>query len=64
VDGESGYLIPTYMVKDATADSTSRLLFGELDYDHFLAESNQSVAVDVGRSAEAYAHLIRDSELR
>jgi hypothetical protein len=63
-DGETGYLIPTYLVKDATADSTSRLLFGELDYDHFLAESNQSVAVDVGRSAEAYAHLIRDSELR
>lgn len=39
-DGETGYLIPTYMVKHATADSTSRLLFGELDYDHFLAERN------------------------
>src|SRR5262249_43937309 len=29
VDGETGYLVPTYMVSDASSDSTARLLMGE-----------------------------------
>ena len=63
VDGETGFLVPTYMVRDATADATSRLLVGEVNYDHFLCECNQAVAVDVGAAAEAFRRLIVDDEL-
>jgi glycosyltransferase involved in cell wall biosynthesis len=64
VDGETGYLVPTYMVRDATADTTARLLLGALNYDHFLAECSQAAVVDVAAAAEAYARLIRDAALR
>jgi glycosyltransferase involved in cell wall biosynthesis len=64
VDGETGFLVPTYMVREATADTTSRLLLGELSYDHFLAECSQAAVVDVAAAAEAYARLIRDAALR
>jgi glycosyltransferase involved in cell wall biosynthesis len=64
VDGETGYLVPTYMVRDATADTTARLLLGELSYDHFLAECSQAVAVDVAAAAAAYTRLIGDAALR
>ena len=64
VDGETGFLVPTYMVRDATADATSRLLVGEVNFDHFLCECNQAVAVDVGAAAEAFRKLIVDDELR
>lgn len=64
VDGETGYLAPTRMVRDATHDLTVSLLTGELGYDHFLARSNQAVAVDVAAAADAYARLIESPELR
>ncbi len=64
VHGQTGYLVPTTMVKDATSDVTSRLLLGEIAYDHFLAECSQSVAVDVASAAEAYARLLDDADLR
>src|SRR5262249_33100154 len=64
-DGETGYLVPTFMVRGATADATSRLLtLGEGNYDEFLAECNQAVAVDVAGAAEGYRRLILDAELR
>jgi glycosyltransferase involved in cell wall biosynthesis len=63
VDGETGYLVPTYMVNDATKDTTSRLLMGEINYDHFLAECSQAVAVDIGAAAGAYTRLIGDDSL-
>ena len=46
-DGRTGLLVPTTMVRGASSAATSRLMFGELDYDHFLAEVSQTVAVDV-----------------
>jgi glycosyltransferase involved in cell wall biosynthesis len=64
VSGETGLLVPTYMVEDATVETTLRLLLGAMDYDHFLAECNQAAIVDVDAAAEAYAALIRDAALR
>jgi hypothetical protein len=63
-DGETGYLIPTAMVQDATRDTTARLLMGALNYDHFLAETSQAVIVDIAAAAAAYARLINDAALR
>lgn len=64
VPGQTGYLVPTVMTSDASADATSRLLMGEVNYDHFLAECSQCVAVDVSAAAEAYARLLTDADLR
>jgi hypothetical protein len=38
--------------------------FGELDYDHFLAEVSQTVAVDVSAAGAALARLVGDEALR
>jgi glycosyltransferase involved in cell wall biosynthesis len=62
--GETGYLVPTIMVSGATADATSRLLLGEVDYDHFLAECSQAVTVDAAAAAAAFARLLSDAALR
>lgn len=61
---QTGALIPTTMVRDATASTTGRLVTGEINYDHFLAECNQTVAVDVRRSAAALTQLVADPALR
>lgn len=63
-DGRTGLLVPTTMVAGASGAATSRLMFGELDYDHFLAEVSQTVAVDVSAAAAALARLIGDEGLR
>ncbi len=63
-DGRTGLLVPTTMVCGASGAATSRLMFGELDYDHFLAEVSQTVAVDVVVAAAALARLIGDESLR
>jgi len=64
VDGESGILVPTHMVQGATTDTTVQLILGEVNYDHFLAQCNQAVAVDVGKTSEAFTALLRDPDLR
>jgi len=64
VPGETGLLVPTCMVQDSTADATLRLLLGGIDYDGFLAETNQAVAVDPAAAAEAYGRLLLDPALR
>jgi hypothetical protein len=65
VDGETGLLVPTYMVGDATRDATSRLMnLNELGYDDFVAECSQAVTVDVRAAADAYARLFADPDLR
>jgi glycosyltransferase involved in cell wall biosynthesis len=64
VPGETGYLVPTRMVPDATSHAASRLLLGEVNYEGFLAECSQCVAVDSTAAAEALARLILDAELR
>jgi glycosyltransferase involved in cell wall biosynthesis len=63
-DGQTGFLVPTCMVQGATEDATLRLLLGAVDYDRFLAECNQAVAVDPEAAAEAYARLLGDADLR
>jgi len=63
-DGRTGLLVPTMMVCGASGAATSRLMFGELDYDHFLAEVSQTVAVDVTVAGVALARLIGDKALR
>jgi hypothetical protein len=64
VDGETGFLVPTRMVRGATARATTRLAFGQVNYDHFLAECMQAVAVDPLAAADALARLVADAELR
>jgi hypothetical protein len=64
VDGETGYLVPTAMVEGATAGASERLLTGELDYDHFLAECSQATAVDAPVMAAAVARVVGDEALR
>ncbi len=65
VDGVTGFRVPTYLVRDATADSMARLLtLGELEYEPFLAETNQAVVVDIESATEAMTELIQSAELR
>jgi glycosyltransferase involved in cell wall biosynthesis len=63
-DGRTGLLVPTTMVRGASGAATSRLMFGELDYDHFLAEVSQTVTVDVSAAGAALARLVGDEALR
>jgi hypothetical protein len=64
VEGETGFLIPTAMVRNATADATVKLLLGTIRYDEFLGECSQATAVDVSAAASAYERLINDDDLR
>jgi len=64
IDGETGFLVPTRIVGGATAEATTRLVFGQVNYDHFLAECMQAVAVDPEAAADALARLVADAELR
>jgi glycosyltransferase involved in cell wall biosynthesis len=64
VHDETGFLVPTRMVRGATTRATTRLLFGQVNYDHFLAECMQAVAVDPEAAAEDLSRLVADPELR
>ena len=64
VNGETGYLVPTRMVHGATAQATTRLLFGQVNYDHFLAECSQATVVDPEAAADALSRLLADPDLR
>jgi glycosyltransferase involved in cell wall biosynthesis len=63
-NGETGFLVPTRMVRGATAGATARLLSGQVNYDHFLAGCSQATAVDPGAAADALARLVADEKLR
>lgn len=63
-DGETGFLVPTRMVGGATTRATTRHVAGQVNYDHFLAECMQAVAVDPAAAAEALSRLVADPELR
>jgi hypothetical protein len=63
-DDRTGFLVPTAMVAGATANTTARLLTGELSYDYFLAECSQATAVDIPAMAEALSQLASDAALR
>lgn len=60
----TGLLVPTTMISGATHGSTARLLFGAIDYDQFLAETSQAVAVDVPSTGRAIARLVSDDNHR
>lgn len=64
VAGETGFLVPTRMVRDSTIDSTSRYLLGETKYSEFLGETNQAVAVDAMQASSAFERLFADESLR
>ena len=64
INGETGFLVPTAMVRNATSDLTVRLLVGEISYDQFLARASQSVAVDVAAASDAFSRLLENGELR
>jgi glycosyltransferase involved in cell wall biosynthesis len=62
--GVTGLLVPTTIVAGASSGSTSRLLYGAIDYDHFLAETSQTITVDVASAGEALARLVGDDSYR
>jgi glycosyltransferase involved in cell wall biosynthesis len=62
--GQTGFLVPTAMVAGSTTTATARLLIGELDYDHFLAECSQATTVDVLGLSAAVSRLVGDPGLR
>ena len=64
VPGETGFLVPTYMVRGATDDLSSRHLIDEMPYGAFLGDCNQTVAVDSAAAADAFVKLIEDADLR
>jgi hypothetical protein len=64
VPGQTGFLVPTRMVRGATAQATTRLTFGQVNYDHFLAECMQAVAVDPESAADGLARMVADADLR
>jgi glycosyltransferase involved in cell wall biosynthesis len=61
--GATGLLVPTLMIPGATADATARLQLEFIDYNLFLAESSQAVAVDSAGAAEAFTQLIGNEAL-
>ena len=63
-DGRTGFLVPTTTVAGATATATARLLIGELNYDHFLAECSQATAVDIAGMGAALTRLVSEGDLR
>jgi glycosyltransferase involved in cell wall biosynthesis len=63
-DGETGFLVPTRMVRGATEGVTARVLFGATNYDHFLAECGQAAVVDPAAAAAALTRLVADAGLR
>jgi glycosyltransferase involved in cell wall biosynthesis len=62
-DGETGWLVPVRWMSGTTGGLTSRLLFGAVNYDNFLAESIQTVAVDAGAAGAALTRLLSDASL-
>ncbi len=64
VHGETGLLVPTYMVRGANDHLTTRLITRELSYDHFLAASTQTIAVSISDTCEAMVRLATEPELR
>jgi hypothetical protein len=64
VDGETGLMVPTYLVKGGTEWLSLRNLLQITPGERFLAECNQATVVDTPAAADAYERLIRDPQLR
>ena len=63
-DRQTGFLVPTWSVESSVPDLTSRLLTGEINYDHFLARATQAVTVSTDHATDALVTLTNDSDLR
>ena len=64
VAGETGFLIPTAMVRGTNTDAAVRLITGEIQYDQFLGEVGQTVLVSTPHACQAIAQLVGDVSLR
>jgi len=62
--GETAFVVPTRMLRGATADVTSRHLMSETSYGAFLGETNQTVSVDIPLASDAFTLLFEDSRAR
>ena len=62
--GETGLLVPARALAGATRDGSSRYILGQTSYAEFLAETNQTIGVDVAAASSAFARLFEDSALR
>jgi glycosyltransferase involved in cell wall biosynthesis len=62
--GETALVVPTHLLRGATADVTSRHLMSETSYGVFLGETNQTVSVDVPSASAAFARLFEDADER
>lgn len=62
--GHTALVVPTRMLRGATADGTSRHLMSETSYGVFLGETNQTVSVDMPLASAAFARLFEDAEDR
>lgn len=64
-DGITGYLIPTYVMKDAISDAFQRMVLGVQQTDPFLSELNQvATIVDLPATVQAFERLLSDYSLR
>lgn len=64
VNGETGYLIPTAMVRGVATPVWTEMLENGGSYDHFLARVGQGVIVDLWSTANALSQLLADDQLR
>lgn len=64
VENETGFRVPTFSLPQAASGATLRLLAGQTNYDHFLAECSQSIIVDLEAATERLSRLVSDAALR
>lgn len=64
IDGETGILVPTSMLRHCNDDAAARVFTGEISYDQFLGEIGQTVAVSVQHSINVVKQLADDDDLR
>jgi len=60
--GQTGFLVKTAMLRDSLPTQAQRLVTDEINYDQFLAEIGQAVAVDGREVAEILASLLADDD--
>lgn len=64
VDDETGFLIPTAMVRGVASPAWTEMLENAGPYDHFLARVGQGVVVDLSSAVNALSKLLADDQLR
>ncbi|TWT53037.1 Spore coat protein SA [Rubripirellula amarantea] len=64
VDEETGFLIPTAMIRGIGSESIDEMMQGDITYDHFLARVGQGIWVDPHKVTQRLVALFRDDGLR